>query len=290
MLSLCNTHLQIDLLDPVGDRALLGPRFCWGGFIWQVHDRQFGPLLSGPEWPEPAPHPWNAQGLPESFRHRTRAGVPLTWNGDRGVAIGAGELALNAAGEAVVSAPCEWKIASETSAVNFHTAQRAAGFDYELIRRIELDERTVISISELTNHAKNPLQLEWFAHPFFALTDRLISAELPRGTTLGENPGFDVVGRTLIQKQRFAVAKAGHMDFLKLPEGENFGAQLGHPTIGRIGFECSFVPAECIIWGNSNTFSIEPYQALALASGQTVKWKLRYVFGKSSEAKSVQSI
>jgi hypothetical protein len=287
MAQLSNAQLRIDLLDPVTDRALLGPRFCWGGFIWQVHDQRLGPLLSGPEWPEPAPNPWNAQGLPESFRHRTRDGVPWTWHGNRGVAIGAGELSLNEAGEAVVVRPCEWEIASEPCAVNFHTHQRAAGFDFKLTRRIELHGRIVTSISELTNHAENPLQFEWFAHPFFALTDGLISADFPAGTKLDENPAFAIVGRTLIQKQRFADARTGHMDFLKLPEGENFSAQLNHPAISRVGFECSFVPTECVIWGNSNTFSIEPYQTLAVASGQTAKWKLQYVFGESSSMKRV---
>ena len=287
MAQLSNAQLRIDLLDPVTDRALLGPRFCWGGFIWQVHDQRLGPLLSGPEWPEPAPNPWNAQGLPESFRHRTRGGVALTWQGEHGVAIGAGELCLNDAGEAVVVSPCEWEIASEPSAVNFHTRQRAGGFDYELTRRIELRERIVTSISELTNHAEKPLQFEWFAHPFFALTDGLISAEFPEGTKLGENPGFDLVGRTLNQKQRFAAAKAGHMDFLKLPQEGIFSAQLNHPAISRVGFECSFIPTECVIWGNSNTFSIEPYQTIAVASGQTGRWKLEYVFGESTSMKRV---
>jgi hypothetical protein len=279
MLTLANNHLRVDLLEPIADRARLGPRFCWGGFIWQVNDSRLGPLLSGPEWPSPTPSAWNGQGLPESFRHRTRTGTPLTWNADRGVALGAGELALNAAGEPEVVNPCTWQINSQPSQINFHTRQQAAGFDYELIRRIELNERTVVSFSELTNHSKNPLYLEWFAHPFFSLTDRLIRAELPEGATLAENPGFEVSGRELTQKRRFIPDKGGHMDFLSLARGKNLTAQLSHPLIGKIDFECSFAPSECIIWGNSNTFSIEPYQLLTLAPGQTMQWNLRYVFG-----------
>ena len=278
MISLSNDQLRIDLLDPIADRALLGPRFCWGGFIWQIHDRDEVPLLRGPEWPARAPSPWNAQGLPESFRHRTRTGTPLTWNGNRGVAIGAGELALNAVGEPVVVTPCSWEIVAQPECVNFHTRQQAAGFDYALNRRIELNHRVVLSLSELTNHGETALQLAWFAHPFFALPDELIRAELPEGTELAENPGFALNGRTLTQKRKFLNGQDGHMDFLKLPSGKTFTAQLRHPALNRLEFACSFVPAECIVWGNANTFSLEPYQTIDLAPGQTLKWHLRYVF------------
>lgn len=281
MLTLANRQLRVDLLDPVADRALLGPRFCWGGFIWQVHDRQLGPLLTGPEWPSPAPSAWNAQGLPESFRHRTRGGTPLTWNADRGVALGAGELALNHAGEPEVIAPCNWEVTTHNDHISFHTRQEAAGFDYELTRKIELSDRTAVSFSKLTNHSTAPLHLEWFAHPFFALTTGLIRAKLPEGTTLAENPGFALSDRELTQKRRFTGEKAGHMDFLSLPKAKNLTAQLSHPLIGKIDFECSFAPTECLIWGNSNTFSIEPYQLLSLASGQSSEWNLRYVFGEA---------
>ncbi len=279
MLHLANAELTVDLLDPVADRARLGPRYCWGGFIWQVHDLRVGPLVTGPEWPQPAPSTWNAQGLPESFRHRTRDGRPLTWNGDRGVALGAGELAINPAGEVEVIAPCAWEITSHAGQMSFHTRQQAAGFEYELGRKIELTNRTVLSHTQLTNHGPNPLRLEWFAHPFFALTDRLIRADLPTGTTLAENPGFALNGVELTQKRRFEHDKDGHLDFLRLPAGKKLSVQLSHPTLTHIGFVCSFVPDECPIWGNSNTFSVEPYRMLSLASGQSMQWSLRYDFG-----------
>src|SRR6187549_2174877 len=92
MLMLQNRELRINVLEPARDSARLGPRFCWGGYIWQVHDAVAGPIFTGPEWPESAPSPFNGQGLPESFRHRTLEGRPLTWRGDEGVAVGAGTL------------------------------------------------------------------------------------------------------------------------------------------------------------------------------------------------------
>ena len=113
MLKLSNADLVVDLLDPAApeDRVHQGLRFCWGGYIWQVHDRQAGPLLAGPEWPDPRPIPFNGQGLPESFRHATfGTGHPLIIQDGHGFIIGIGDVARNMAGNLDVAAPCSWSI------------------------------------------------------------------------------------------------------------------------------------------------------------------------------------
>ena len=86
MLTLANAELTVSLIDPAAEQARLGPRYCWGGYIWQVSDRSIGTLLTGPEWPELTPLPHNGQGLPESFRHSTTEGAPLLWDGAVGLA------------------------------------------------------------------------------------------------------------------------------------------------------------------------------------------------------------
>lgn len=280
MHTLANAQLSIELLSPEADQDRLGPRFCWGGYIWQITDRRAGPLLTGPEWPKADPLPFNGQGLPESFRHRTRDGQPLTWHGQQGVALGGGELGQDAAGETVVARPCEWRITDQADRVEYHTTHAAAGFAYEIVRRIELRHRTVWSVSQLTNRSTEPLKLQWFAHPFFALTDRLIEMEVPVGASLAENPGFQIDGRRFTQKRRFAHEKDGHMDFLRLRPGQTLNARLNHPKLAALDFATSFVPSEVVVWGNSVTFSIEPYQTLSIAPGQTQSWNLRYDFGE----------
>jgi hypothetical protein len=284
MIELGNSELRVDLLDPIVDASRLGPRFCGGGFVWQVHDRAAGPLLSGPEWPHPTPSAFNGQGLPESFRHRTLEGRPLTWRGATGVALGAGELRTTADGKVELVAPCRWTITSTPSWIEFATDQHAAGFHYALHRRIELNGRTVRSLTRLTNLSPDSdLMLEWFAHPFFPLVDGVVCAKMAASAVLPENPGFALRDGILVQKRRFASLTDGHMDRgLILPPDCPFHATLKHPSVTEVSFETSFGPTACVIWGNDRTFSFEPYLTLQLAPGVTREWRLSYRFGASS--------
>lgn len=272
---------RVEVLDPATDQARLGPRFAWGGYIWQVHHRSAGPLFTGPQWPSEFPLPFNGQGLPESFRHKTRAGAPLTWRGDRGLALGAGEIAT-ADGELRVVRPCAWEFRQETCGLRARTRQAAIGFDYSLERTVELLGGELRSTTRLVNHATDTLALEWFAHPFFALTDGVIELELPDGTTLAENPGFSLERGRLRQKRRFVGADDGHFDLLRLPPDRPLRCRVSHPRLTHIDFATSFAPSECVIWGNGHTFSIEPYLALTLAPGESREWNLSYCFGSSS--------
>ena len=282
MLHLANAHLRLDLLDPVADAARLGPRFCGGGFIWQVHDLTNAvapvPLLAGPAWPSPTPPPFDAQGLPESFRHRTRNGAPLTWNGTHGLAIGAGSLTADTTGNVTLTEPCAWTITSSSRRILFETRQTTAGFACALGRTIELTGRTIRSTTRLTNLGSAPLAPQWFAHPFFALTEERARVEFPAGTTLAENPGFALNDRTLSFKRRFAGKDDGQFSLLALPPARELTAALDHPSLAHVTFATSFVPDECPVWANGHTISIEPYLTLRLAPGESREWSLRYEF------------
>jgi hypothetical protein len=134
-------------------------------------------------------------------------------------------------------------------------------------------------VSRLTHRAAQPLSLEWFPHPFFALTDRLIEAEVPPACRLAENPGFSLEGRRLASRKRFDGERDGHMDFLLLPPGVPVRARLSHPRLQYVDFVTSYAPSECVIWGNGNTFSIEPYLAAVLTTGETKEWSVSTAFG-----------
>lgn len=286
MLHLANRELSVELLDPAADAARQGWRYCWGGYIWQIHDAKLGPLLAGPEFPKPDPTAFNGQGLPESFRHRRRdTGTALTWSGETGVAIGAGSLAaipglLAADPNSVrVVEPCRWTVKSSADQVTFATRSSAAGFSYELTRRIELSGRTLTSYTALTNVGSPPLVLQWFAHPFWALTSNQAQVQLPAGTTITDNPSFAVDGAGLLRFQRpFLAESDGQLSFLTLPSNGELAVSLDHPTLKRVTFATSFVPDECPFWANSHTVSVEPYLNLSLAPGETRRWHVRYGF------------
>ncbi|MEO7598550.1 MAG: hypothetical protein ABIV50_06435 [Opitutus sp.] len=286
MIELLGKELRLELIDPINDRGRLGPRYCAGGYIWQVHDLKVGPLVTGPEWPHPNPEPFNGQGLPESFRHRTRAGKPLTWQGLRGVSLGAGELEQQPDGEVRITAPCVWEVTLKPDRVVFHTRQATLGFDYEIERNVVLQGRTIISETTLVNRSSSLLALEWFAHPFFALTDGEARVEVPAGSTLPENPGFNLHGHVITQKRRFLHLKDGHMDNLQLPARTAPTFHINHPTVAGVSFAVSFAPDECLVWGNNATFSVEPYQTLSLPPGDRRQWNVRYDFGAVSRTES----
>lgn len=282
MLHLANAELAIELLDPIADRKRLGPRFCAGGFIWQVHDARVGPLLAGPEWPNPAPSPFNGQGLPESFRHSTTAGEPLLWNGAIGLAPGAGVLRRDATGAAFVSEPCTWSIQRFDERLVFATAQHVEGWSYELERTVALRDRTIVSTSRLTNCATTPLILEWFAHPFFALSESCARMTLPPKTQLEQNPGFVLTDEELTFRRPFFGEHDGHLDHLTLPRDQPLAAFVSHPGIQHVNFATDFAPSKCVVWANGNTLSLEPFLALHLAPGESREWRLTYEFGVPS--------
>lgn len=309
MLHLANAHLRLDLLDPSdpADAAHLGPRFCHGGFIWQIHDLDAlastpVALLSGPEYPSPTPTPFNAQGLPESFRHRTRDGAPLTWDAAaaHGVAIGAGALTSDGSGNVTLTEPCVWTVtspppsspsasshpSSSPAHLIFHTRHSAAGFSYALTRTILLVDRTVTSSTELTNLGDAPLALEWFAHPFWPLTQHQARLALPVGTALPANPGFVISSDGTLTFQRpFVAPTDSQFCLLALPPSASpaptsapFALSLDHPMLRRVTFSASFVPSECPVWANAHTVSVEPYLALCLAPGETRRWHVCHGF------------
>lgn len=283
MLQLANAELTVDLLDPAAEHARLGPRFCWGGYIWQVHDHAIGALLTGPEWPNPAPAPHNGQGLPESFRHSTTEGRPLLWEDSTGLAPGSGRLTRDAAGNVVVVEPCVWRIERGATRVVFRTEQTVGAWSYALERTIELDGRQLRSTSRLTNRGTTPLRLEWFAHPFFALgPDGKSAVTLPVGTTLVNNPGYELSGRTLRFKRAFVGLHDGHLEHLQLRVSEPFAIEIAHPKIAGIRFRADIVPFKCVLWANGHTVSVEPFLALALAPGEAREWTLTYDFGSAT--------
>lgn len=281
MLRLENASLRVDLLEPSDpvDRARQGTRYAHGGYIWQVHDRRRGPLLAGPEFPAPSPSPFNGQGLPESFRHRTRDGQPLTWSGAAGLGVGVGLLASVPPDTVALATPCAWTVTATADRAIFQTRHAGAGRACALTREVALQERELHSASTLTNLGTEPLALQWFAHPFWPLRQGRARVSLPRGTRLPENPGFDLqADGTLSFRRPFVTPDDSQFALLALPPGQPLTLSVDHPRLARVTLATSFVPDECPVWANAHTLSVEPYLTLRLAPGETRRWHLIHGF------------
>jgi hypothetical protein len=289
MLHLSNRDLTLDLLDPrdATDDKRQGWRYCHGGYVWQVTDAKLGPLVTGPSYPD-EPTVYDGQGLPESFRHTRRDNnARLTWKGDTGLAIGAGTVTANSNPKAgapesvLLGEASQWTVHPFVDHIVFQTRQTAAGVSYELSRKIELAGRTVSSFTSLTNVGDAPLSLQWFPHPFWALTEQRAQLKLPAGTTVQENGVFALAADgTLTFKRPFGPKPDNQFAILTLPPKTPLALSLNHPKLARVTFEVSYVPEDCPIWGNGHTISVEPYLALTLAPGETRHWHVKHGFEK----------
>lgn len=280
MITFANASLRLELLDPVSDRARLGPRFCGGAYVWQIHDRDAGPLLSGPEGPEPHPDPYNGHGLPEAFRHSNRQGRPLDWHGGRALVPGVGLVGRNAAGQVTILEPSPWTLTPLAAGQSYTSAMAEGPRAHELERRLTLVDRVLTSETHLTNTGQLPLPYEWFAHPFFALgSDGVVETRLSPATRLASNPGYTLAEGVLRFQRAFVGKDDGHFDLLHLPAGQRLQAELTHPRLAWLRFATSFAPDDCPIWANGHTFSIEPYRRGELAPGESLGWNLVYQFG-----------
>jgi hypothetical protein len=283
MISLQQGDLKVELLDPANpaEQARQGLRYCWGGYIWRVIDARAGDLCAGPEWPGAAPSAYNGQGLPESFRHREfGTNRPLTFNDAGGLVPGVGRVAVNAKGEPELVEPAVWEVATSPARGVFRTEQTGLGWTLRLQRTIELQGRTLTSATEIVNASGAPFPLHWFAHPFFALSAGRIAGTFAAGWGLAVNPGFalDRQGR-LTQHRVFDGLNDGHFEPMLVPEVQPLQVRLAHPRIEWIDFSTDFAPSMCPMWGNGNTWSVEPYLVTQLAPGDSRAWTLRYHFG-----------
>ncbi len=283
MITLENSQLAVSILHPVDDRALLGPRYCTGGYVYQVADAALGPLLSGPEYPSSAPSVINGQGMPDVFQF-TLFDDP----DDRPAAkliIGVGVLD-NAVGQKAadshftlpVASYCEWEIVQAADAVSMTTQQAHADHALGLERVVRLDERTLISTTRLKNTGKREMPFRWFAHPFFPRMAKNESCKPGFPFTLPACGGFFVDAQGAIGLTESYDWNAGCFQLLEGIEGERFSVRQRHPIVDAVTIDGDFPMHRVAIWANANTFSIEPFAQQTLRAGEELTWTLSYRF------------
>jgi len=280
VLFLTNDSLRVSVLDPQKDSTRLGPRFCTGGYVYQLEERQHGPLLAGPEYPEADPSVLNGQGMPDVFQftfYDSPEEVP-----EKKLIIGVGIIentgrrkARESHFRSAVDSVAQWEIEQTEQKLVMRTKQEYRDWRFTLSRTLELTGRRLRSQTALHNLGPAPLPFRWFPHPFFPLTADRRCAILPQGSAMAENPGFhlDAAG-FLVMNESFAW-ETGHYQLLSASApGVPFASHHFHPLVPAIDFSCDFVPSKIALWANNRTFSCEPFHEALIPSGNHQEWSV----------------
>lgn len=271
MYTLENDALKVTILDPVADRDRMGPRYCTGGYIFQVEDARHGPLLSGPTYPNSF-NWFDGQGLPEAFNLG-----PLTDSaagGGLSLVIGVGPCNLE---DKTVSEFCVWDVEQAAANLRFLTSQEMGGYALELERVVALHGRTVHSGTRLRNCGGRPIRLCWFPHPFFPQPESGELCRLNLACTMPENPAYELGANGFICRKGWPWDD-GHYQALEYKDSANLVVTQRHPSLGLVVASCQYVPTYFPIWGNANTFSWEPFLERTIHSNQELSWSVDYDF------------
>lgn len=270
MFTLTNETLTVSLLDPVADQERFGPRYCTGGYIFQIIDSQHGELLTGPTYPESF-NWFDGQGIPDGFNLS-----PLRDQPDSELALILGIGLCNLEAKRVVEF-CTWQIEQTQSAFRFRTAHSFEGFGCDLERTVELHHRTVRSTTHVTNTGSRPLPIRWFPHPFFPqpASDELCRINLP--VSFPDTPHYEIASSGFIARGGWPWQE-GY--FQALDHGATMPLMIiqKHPLLGLVAGTCSYVPGFFPIWGNPHTFSWEPFFERTVDIGQATHWSIDYDF------------
>ncbi|GIV79722.1 MAG: hypothetical protein KatS3mg050_4116 [Litorilinea sp.] len=288
MFTLENDTLVVSILDPENDLDRCGSRYCVGGYIYQVTDRKRGPLLSGPQYPDPFPDVFDGQGAPDMF---------VAALGADAAPVG-GEVGVIGVGRVRRSSPVEpfsvrhnphviefvpWTVEAGPTAITMATGHTFGPWAYRLTRQVELHGRTLLSRTHIQSLGEAPLPIVWFAHPFFPwpagpeICRFSIPVNLPEQEAARSGYYLDDAGY-ICRKSDYDWARGCYQALDFRPTGDPLVVEQRHPVLGRVTAETDFAPSFLPIWGNDRTFSFEPYFQTELARHEAATWSIRYQF------------
>lgn len=271
MYTLQNNQLTVDILDPIADRERFGTRYCTGGYIYQISDARYGPLLTGPTYPNSF-NTFDGQGIPDAFNLSPLREPTATNALALIIGIGLCDLQANQVQEF-----CQWTVEQSAASIRMSTMQAFGDFALTLTRTVTLYERTVRSALHLHNTGKRIVPVRWFPHPFYPQpeTDELCKFNI--AITMPENSGYVLNENGFIARHNWPEQR-GYFQALNHAAETNLVILQKHPILGLVTATCSYVPAFFPIWGNQNTFSWEPYLERSLAFEQAMEWWIDYDF------------
>jgi len=279
--------LSLDLLDPNDgeDQTLLGSRYCTGGYIWQVYDDDLEfPLLSGPYYPSPTPPVFDGQGMPDMFE------VPLGGEdgaiGDQVCVIGVG--LVEKSSDIVPFHPrnnphviefCRWDVDNGEDWAVMTTEQYIGNRSIKLRREVRIDGRSVASVNTVVNTGQETVGLRWFSHPFFPINEDLTCGEIIPDASMPDNIGYET-RRGMIRMKPGYLWEKGLFHVLCVPLTK-LEFIVPHPVVGSISLKTDYDVVRCAIWGNSRTFSFEPFMQRVVEPGEETAWGVYADFGEN---------
>jgi hypothetical protein len=270
MYTLKNETLAVSLLDPIADQDRFGPRYCTGGYIFQITDKRCGELLTGPTYPESF-NWFDGQGIPDGFNLSPLRRVP-----DSDIALILGIGVCNLQTKRVIEF-CQWDIEQASTQVRFRTTHAFHGFGCTLQRTVELHQRTVRSTTQLHNTGSLPIPVRWFPHPFYPqpAQDTLCRFNIP--VSFPDTPYYELLASGFIARGGWPWGE-GYFQALDHNATVPLTVLQKHPQLGLVAATCSYVPGFFPIWGNQHTFSWEPFFEQILEIGQEATWSIDYDF------------
>ncbi len=277
MLEISSESLRVLVLDPVADSDRLGTRSCAGGFIFQVEDAGRGPLMSGPTYPD-SYNLYDGQGIPDAFQPHPVLEQAADGSPVRVLGIGIGIIDVKAD---TVTERLPWKVRKSAGRLDFHGEQSAGPWSFSVQRTLTLRGRTLRSDTALTNTGARHLPFQWYPHPFFPLYPTGECCRMSVPITLPENPGYELLENGFLRMK--------HLPW-DAKKNENHFQLIGHAGLGPITFvqkhpvtslvvaACDYVPDRLPVWGNTRTFSFEPYYERTLSPQDAARWSMTYDF------------
>jgi hypothetical protein len=282
MIHLGNDNFLLEVLDPASDLELLGARYCRGGQIFQVRDKQGQELFAGPTYPE-AYNAFDSQGLPDAFNSFPNFSDARV--GDEIFVIGVGRVKYSnpietffACDNRDLAQAVDWQVSQEGQKLTFKCEDSYQGFAYQLEKIVELKDKSIEQQFTLINTGKKQLPVSWFAHPFFFHRDDLVFGNLPIKQELNALYSRNESGEITIsmpqdfesiRDQTFVMGQA-------IQDDQSLHVPIRHKTLSEFSIDCYFKVAQFPLWYNQKTISPEPFLIQDLDISENLTWGISY--------------
>jgi hypothetical protein len=173
-----------------------------------------------------------------------------------------------------------WDVETTRQRLRAQTSGIFGEFGCTLTREVSVSGRTVSSETRLRNDGTKQLPLRWFAHPFLPwasgdVAQLSLESALPAGAALVEND------RGWFERRAGVAWSAGHYLVPRVTLGAALKWEQRHPLVGSVRVSCGFPLGGLALWGNAQTFSVEPFFQTLIKPGGEWRWGIGYAFGSA---------